>query len=160
MAEYDYVVSSLKVRQQSIFKLQDLYKILKLWLKNNGYGIDEGEYSDIERRSLSIKWVADKKADDYTKFVMEIHFKASNLEHAEFKGKKLQKGEIEVIISSYLKSDYENYWGNKFTSQFMRGIYDKFTMKAKMEKYASELKEDTHAAYDEVKSFLKLHIMR
>ncbi len=158
MAEYDYVVSSIKVKQTAVFKLQDLYKILKKWFSDRNYHLAEAEYADTERKQFSIKWLADKKADDYTKFIIEVNIKGSNLEHLEHRGKKLQKGELEVNFASYLKSDYEHYWGNKFTRQFIRGIYDKFAQKAKMDKYHEELYEDTYAAYDEVKSFLKLHV--
>ena len=93
-------------------------------------------------------------------FMIEVNLKAKDLEHVTVRSKKMQKGEVEIVFSSYIKSDYEDYWEEKGTSKFLRGIYDKFALKSKAEKYASQLKEETYAAYDEMKSYLKLHLLK
>lgn len=160
MAEYDYVISSLKVKENSVFRLADLYKVMKSWFDDHNYLVLEGEYGDVDKKHADIKWTAIQKVDDYSNFIIEARLKASNLEHMEVRGKKLDKGEIEVTFASYIKSDTEDYWAGKGTSIFLRGIYDKFSLKNKMDKYHDKLKEDTYGIYDEVKSYLKLHVLR
>lgn len=160
MAEYDYVVSGLNLKQSAIFKLEDVYKVFKTWISDHGYKIGEREYSDTDRRHLDVKWICFKKVNDYIKYTIEIRFKAKDLENIAIKNKRLQKGEIEIRFDAYLETDYEDFWEERGTSKFMRGVFDKISSKKKMDENSDELKEDTYNIYNEIKSFLGMHVFR
>ncbi len=160
MAEYDYAVPSLKVKLSSVFKLGEIYKVLKSWFETHRYYLMENEYSDTDKKQLDVKWTATRDVDDYSRFTIEINIKAKDIEHIEIKNRKVNRGSVEVVFASYIKSDYEDYWDEKGTSKFLRGIYDKFALKSKMNDYNSQLKEDTYAAFEEVKSYLRLHVLK
>lgn len=160
MSEVDYVIPSITVKQSAIIHINDLYKIMKRWFSDNGYYVEEKEYNDTNKTSLKIKWACYKKIDDYLRFVIVVKLKAKNIENITIKNKKMQKAEMEIVFESYLESDYKDYWEEKGTSKFLRGIYDKYVQKNKREKYNDELKEETHDAYNEVKSYLGLHVLK
>ncbi len=157
MGEIDYIILGISIEEKAIFNMGDLYKVMKKWFLNNKYDFIEKEYIDIEKKDIAIKWVAEKKVDDYTKFAIEVRIKTKGLKSVEIKNKKSNKGRITVKYESYLEKDYEDNWESNPMSKFLRSIYDKFILKSKFEGYSKELKEETYAVFNETKTYLGLH---
>ncbi len=157
MSEIDYIILGIKVEKKAIFNMADLYKVMKKWFLDNNYEFIEKEYIDIAKTNLSIKWVAEKKIDDYTKFVIEVRIKTQGLKIVTVKHKKSNKGKISAKFESYLEKDYEDSWETNPISKFLRSIYDKFALKSKFDQYSGQLKEETYAVFNETKAYLNLH---
>ena len=77
MQQRDVIVPSIKIKEKSIFNLDELYKILIRWFELHQYDFQEREYRDEDmgegKKHLEIKWYAEKKIDDYIKFVIVSH---------------------------------------------------------------------------------------
>lgn len=161
MAEIDYVIPALRVSQEAIIEFNELYKMMKKWFDDHGYDFFEKEYLDTQEEdystSNSIKWEAEKKIDDYTKFHIEVRIKCSDIKEVIKKDKKAVKGMIAIKFESFLEKDYEDNWEKNFMLKFTREVYDKFLLKGKFERQANDLKEETYDIFNQTKSFLRLY---
>lgn len=160
MAEIDYVIPALKVSQEAIFEFDELYKMLKKWFSDHNYDFFEREYLDTREEgsvSNSIKWEAERKVDEYTKFHIEVRLKCDNVKQVIKKDRKAVKGILVIKFECFLEKDYEDNWEKNFMLKFMRAVYDNFLLRGKFDKYAEDLREETYDIFNQTKSFLRLH---
>lgn len=165
MSQKDIIVPSVKVKDRSIFSLEELYKLLYRWFELRRYIFQEQEYRDEDmgggKKHLEIKWYAERKIDDYFKFVIEVNFLILDLEKVEIEREGLKvatnRGEIEMRVKAYILKDYDNKWENSAIMRFLREFYDKRLIRLRIEGYEGELYEETYKLLDEVKVFLNLH---
>ena len=163
MSEIDYVIppnKPLKVTQDAVFNMHDLYRHIRSWLDNNGYITFEKDYRDWVResgRSAKIKLAPWKKVDDYIKFYISVKIGFKDLKDVETKSGLLNKGEVSVKFEAYIEKDYENKWENNFMTRFMRSLYDHFFAVDRITRYKKELQDESYELFNEVKSFLGIH---
>ena len=164
MSQKDYVASGLKIKQKSIFNLDELYKIMWRWFELYGYDMQELEYRDsLEGNSkhLEIKWKSTKRIDDYIEFYILTNFLILGFENTEIEqdGVKIKtnKGEVEMNFTAFINKDYEEKWADTGYARIIREIYDKYLLKKRIETLEGELYEEVYKLLDEVKAFLNLH---
>lgn len=165
MPQKDFIVPHVKVKDRSIFSLEELYKLLIRWFENYGYDFQEQEYRENDmgegKKHLEIKWYAEKKIDDYFKYVMEINLFILGLESVEIEKDgvkhKTNRGEIEVRTKAYLLKDWQSKFEQSAFMKVFRDVYDKYIIRSRIEGYEGELYEETYKFLDEVKAFLNLH---
>jgi hypothetical protein len=159
MAEIDYVIPALKITQEGIFNLRELYRFMKKWFDENRYDFLEKKYDvkQVEEGEFpKIKWVSEKKADDYTKWHIEVSIKGKNIKGVELKKEKAHKGTLNIKLEAYLEKDYDDRWEKWFWLKFLRTCYDHLIIKGKLDKYADELSEETYDLFNKAKAFLRL----
>lgn len=157
MAETDYVVPGITIEKKGVFDLSEIYSVMKDIFSEKGYAIIEKVHKDEateEGKNLTIKWIADKDVDDYTKFMMEISIKGK-VEKSNSKKDKV-KGVISITFESYMERDPDNKWEESPSSKFMRALYDKYALKKKFSNYSKDLKDETYEIYYQMKSYLGL----
>ncbi len=163
MAEIDYVhppSKPLKVVQESTFDMNQLYKLGRSWFGKHGYDFFEKEYVSSQRedaKNASIKWEAEREVDDYVKFHIEVRIKFKNLREVQGKKKVLNSGEVSFSIEAYLAKDYEARWEKGFMSKFIRGVYDMFVIRGKIDKDKQRLDREAREFFNEIRMFLKLN---
>ena len=163
MSQKDFVASGIKVKQSGVFNLDDLYLLMYKWFELYGYDFQEQEYRDIDqagKKNLEIRWYAEKKIDDYIKYVMKISMMIVGMEKVEIEteeGKqKTSKGTAEFRFDAFLEKDYEGRWEGG-AMKFLREVYDKFIIRGRIESLEGELKAELYKFMDEVKAFLNMH---
>lgn len=162
MSEKDYVVPELIVEQKDIaFEMDELYTVLKEWSNINRYDFYEKLHTHTSVDGVNeskIKWLMERKVDDYVRFAIEatMTLKGTKVELKK-KGKAL-KGDIKIKFEAYLEKDYEDTWVNNPVNKFLRAIWDKYALATKMSGYESALKKECYELYNEAKSFLNIHI--
>jgi hypothetical protein len=164
MSQRDYVVMKMPVIQTEVaMDLDEFYKTLHQWFSSNGYDFQETEYKERreEGKNIKIKWYAEKKMDDYVKYVIETEFNIQNIEDVVVKKRdkkiKVVKCNAEVDFVAYLLKDYEDVWTKGAFVKFYREFYDRFIIGSRLGKQENELKEDVDKIVNEIKSFLNLH---
>ena len=160
MAEFDYVPGPLKVSQEATFDMMELYKLGRSWYKKHGYDFYEKEYISSHKedaRNASIKWEGERKVDDYIRFHVEVRVKFKNLRDVQGKKKMMNTGEVSFSIESYIEKDYESNWESGFMTKFIRGVYDTFIIRGKIDKDKERLEREANELYNEVRTFLKVH---
>src|SRR3989344_650406 len=75
MAEKVSIQKDLKLKQESIFDMGELYKLMYRWAKQHNYSdFIEDEYVEKisgETKNLEIAWTCIKKINDYVKAYIE-----------------------------------------------------------------------------------------
>ncbi|MBS3171528.1 hypothetical protein J4449_02865 [Candidatus Woesearchaeota archaeon] len=157
------IASGLKIKQRSVFNLDELYKVMFRWFELYGYDMQELEYRDsIEgnAKHLEIKWKATKRIDDYLQYIIITNFLILGLESVEIEQDgtktKTNKGEVEINLTGFLEKDYEDKWESGY-SRVIRDIYDKYVIHGRIDSLSGELYEEIYKLIDEVKAFLNLH---
>ncbi|MBI2663693.1 hypothetical protein HYX15_04150 [Candidatus Woesearchaeota archaeon] len=160
MSEIDYVIPALRIEQKAIFNFADLYKLLKSWFDLHNYDFYEKEYIDSMKeggeKSDSIKWEAERKVDDYTKFHIEVRLKLNDVEDVQLKDCIACRGVCSIKFESFLEKDYEDRWEKNFFLKFVRAVYDHYILSTKIEKYSAELRAETYDVFNQAKAFLNL----
>ena len=162
MAEKDTVCSG-KVAQKGIFNFKDFYAFTYDWLVGGGYKVVEKKYSEEitgDSKKIEIKWEAKKKISDYFRFVINVDWKVIGLKEAEVvkEGKKVKMntGQPEIKVTAILVKDYEHRWEDQPLWKFLRGVYDRYIIKSRIEEYQDKLKEEAEEFIAQCKSFLAL----
>ena len=160
----NYIVQGYKIKQSSIFDLDELYKTLFRWFENNGYSFYEENYQDTDTpggKQLQIYWRAEKKVDTYVMFAIEIAYLVTGLSKVEVErgGTKIKtnSGSIELRINLFMVKDYDDKWTKSGVGKNMRMLYDKFVARERLEKQEDQILGDYAALLDEIRSFLALH---
>ena len=164
MSQRDIVAQGLKIKQKSVFNLDQLYKTMFRWFELYGFDMQEREYRDSvegNAKHLEIKWKAVKRIDDYIQFVIITNFLVLGFETIEIEedGVKMKtnKGEVEMNFYAYLEKDYEDKLKDSGYAKVIREIYDKYIIKNRIESLEGELYEELYKLLDEIKAFLNLH---
>ena len=155
------VVDNVKIVQNSIFDMGELYKAMFRWFENYEYAFHEVRYDEETTpggKNVRYYWVAEKKIDAYIKFVIEVNVFIIGMGEVEIERNGLKaksnKGNIEFRISGYLQKDYNNKWDNLRVFHY---IYDKVIAKARIDRYESEFYNESKKLIDEIKAFMNLH---
>ena len=73
-------------------------------------------------------------------------------------GKKVStnKGEVKITIKANLVRDYEDRWEDRPFYKFLRGVYEKYVIRATREEYENDLENKAKEYIQEIKAFLNL----
>lgn len=161
--EQDKIFSS-KLKYEGIVNFKEFYKFCYQWLsEETGLDIIENKYSEKIRgdlKGIKIEWTGFRKITDYFQFKVEIKFEISNLSNVEIvqDGRKIQmnKGLIEMTVKGTLVRDYEGKFEKNASQKFMRGIYEKWVIYARIKEYEDKLIDDCNEFLYEAKAFLDL----
>ncbi|MBS3172387.1 hypothetical protein J4438_02305 [Candidatus Woesearchaeota archaeon] len=163
MSEIVPVVST-KIKDKGVFSMDNLYKGLKDWLVQEGYGDEATNFKEdfyVERikgdfKQLEIGWKGEKVVTSYFANQIKISIRVTSLKDVEIEkdGKKFEtnKVDIDIKIESNFIKDRENRW----TSDFFRNLYEKYIIKERAEDYMEDLYNKTYSLANEVKKFLEL----
>ena len=168
MAEKVNIQKDLKLKQESIFDMGELYKLMYRWAKQHNYSdfieVEYVEKINGEAKNLEIAWTCIKKINDYVKAYIEIKFMVIAMVDVEVNidniKRKTNKGTIDMRFTSYLKTDYEDTWASKPLTKFFRGVYDKYINKETIKDYKEDIQTELYEFMGEVKSFLNLYKFR
>jgi len=163
MPEKD-ILFKTKVKHKGIFDFAELYRILHEWLIDQGYDLNEKKYKEVVgargTRELEIEWEALRKVSDYFRYLLEVKWHPIEMTDVEVEiegvKKKMNKGQFEIEVKSTLIKDYEDRWASKPIIKFLRGLYDRYIIKDKIEQYETRLIGEMDEFVGQAKSFLAL----
>lgn len=162
MSEKDILYKG-KIKQGGIFNFKDLYSFLYELLTNEGYFINEKSYSEKvagDAKEVEIKWEAKKKVSDYFQFMINVNWRILGMKKVTIKkeGKEMSmdSGSLELAFSVTLIKDYEERWENQPFWKFMRGVYDRYIVRTRIEEYGKKAIIEVNELINECKAFLEL----
>lgn len=162
MVEKDQVFEG-KVKHKGIFDYKELYRFCYSWLIDKEYLVKEKEYTEKIHptgKEVVIEWEATRKISDYFRFFFKIKWRIMNMKDAEveIEGVKatLNKGEPEIKLTAILEKDYEHRWENSGFLKFLRGLYDKYLIRGRIDDYESRIFTEGDEFLAQVKAFLAL----
>lgn len=155
--EKEKIYSGVKIKQDSIFSLEELYKVMYRWFETKGYSFSETEYRKYGTGDMvEIIWSAEKAVDNYAKITIDITFLITGLEKIEIEiegiKSKSNKGTVEMKFDVNLILDYNKNYG-----PLVRKIYQGLLIKKRIEDYETKAAADANGLFSEIRAFLKLH---
>ena len=153
----DKLISGLKLKQDSIFNIGDLYKMMHGWFSANGYKFSEVEYRHFGQGDhVELIWKAERTIEDYAKVEITIDVLIIGMQKIEIEVEgaktKSNQGSIELEFNvQMIRDPKDKYKG------WMRKIYEKFIIKPRISLYQSTAASEADDLISEVKSFLQLH---
>jgi hypothetical protein len=162
MAEVSPVYEG-KIVHNGIFDFKALYNYLYDWFTSYQYFVIEQKYSEKikpDGKEVEILWLCLRKISDYFRFRIKIRIFILGLAPVETtrEGVKVRrdKGEIEIKFTSFLERDYEHRWETNPIAKFLRGVYDKYVIKTRIESYEDAIGAEVDEGLAQAKSFLSL----
>ena len=162
MSEKDKIFSG-KIKQAGIFTFKDLYSFLYDWLREEGYDVIEKSYNEKvsgDSKNIEIKWEATREISDYFKFQVKLDWQILGMKSVDVqkddKKVKMDSGSLEIKFSGTLIRDYEDRWENQPFWKFMRGIYERYIIKSRIDEYQIKLLGEVEELISQCKSFLAI----
>lgn len=152
-----------KIIQKGIFNFKDVYEFLYDYLGDENYDVDEVKYVEKikgDEKDMEIIWNCTKEVSDYFMFEITLTWAVLGMKKAKVKkGDKeviMDSGTIEIKFTSALIKDYENRWENNAPLKFLRGVYDRYIIRNKLDEYGVKVWEEVHDVISQTKSFLAI----
>jgi len=162
MVEKDIVFKG-KVKHKGIFDFKELYRFCFTWLVDKDYWVVEKSYSEKVNpngKEVEIEWDAKRKISDYFRFNLKVNWRILGMKDVEVEkeGAKitLNKGQPEISVSAVLEKDYEHRWESNAFLKFLRGIYDRYIIRGRIENYEDKIYSEADEFLAQVKAFLAL----
>ncbi|PIN80582.1 hypothetical protein COV16_00665 [Candidatus Woesearchaeota archaeon CG10_big_fil_rev_8_21_14_0_10_34_8] len=162
MGEKDKIFTE-KVKYAGLFDFKELYRFCYIWLTDNNYFVTEKVYSEKIQpngKEVDIEWASFKGVSDYFKFIITVKWRVLGLTSVEVekdgKKTKMDKAYLELAINGVIEKDYENKWSENAFYSFLRGIYEKYIVKGRVEGYEDKLAEECEEMIAQIKAFLAL----
>jgi len=163
MAEKKIVIPSQVISYSGIFSVSDIYSHIDSFTRQNGY--DKLELLNSEQVFSSGKDIVlliepYKKITDYAKCVLWVKMIFTDVKEVEIerdgKKKKMNKGNVTIIMQGFLITDYEGKWEQQPWFIFIRTIFDKFVFKIYTNKFEEILRHDYQTLNTHLKGYLNL----
>lgn len=162
MAEKDQIFAE-KIKYTGLWKFGEVYRYLWDWFVDNGYNAKEKGYTEKikpDGKEIEIKWESKKKISDYFRFVIKADWRILGMTETEVQKEgmkiKMNKGYIEIKFTAILEKDYEHRWEDSSFLKFLRGVYNRYIIKGRIDDYEDRIREETEEVIAEMKSFLAI----
>lgn len=163
MAEKETVFSS-KTKYNGVLSFKDFYQFCYDWLTDEfGLFVIEKKYAekiDGNVKSIDIEWEGVDKVTDYFKFSVKVVYKIRGLEKVEItqNGNKIKadKGAVEIAVKGTLVRDYDGKFEKGAIRKFLRAIYEKWVIPARVEQFEDKLIGDCDEFLAQAKAYLDL----
>lgn len=151
------------LKKKGYWDYKELYHFSFDYLKKENYEMMEKAYTEKQTdfgKEIELEWVTYRKVTDYFKFVIKLDWHILGMNPAEIerdgKKEKTNKGEVKITIRGELEKDYENRWEDKPFNKFLRGVYEKYIIRATITEYEDDLTDECVKLVSQIKAFLEL----
>jgi hypothetical protein len=153
-----------KIKYDGIFQFDGFYQFCYDWITGEmGMLLAEKKYKEKlsgESKNLEIEWKAEKEMTDYFKFEIEVSFKIIGLTKIEItegtKKIKTNKGSVEMTMKGNLLRDYKGKFEKSGFQKFLRGIYEKMVIYARVDEMQGKVISDCDEFLAQAKAYLDL----
>ncbi|MBN1923631.1 MAG: hypothetical protein JW791_02630 [Nanoarchaeota archaeon] len=149
-----------------IFNYADFYRFMKKTLEERGYFIEEKKYSHAptgDKSYVDFYWKCLKNIDDYSRFIIEVDTKFSNVEPITVLVNKVKqtkdKGDGSIKLRASLSTDYDTKWEENPIINFVKTIFENIFEKSSVNQYKKDLKNELYELENEVKSYFNVQRM-
>ena len=163
MAEKDKLFSS-KIKYNGIVDFAEFYKFCYEWLRDEtGLLLSEDKYTEKisgDAKNIDIEWTGIRNITDYFRLEVKVKFRILGLTNVEVnqgeKKIKTNKGSVEVEVKGNLVRDYEGKFEKNAFQKFLRGIYEKTVIHARVEQFQEKIINDCDEFLAQAKAYLDL----
>ncbi|MEW6062804.1 MAG: hypothetical protein AB1571_00325 [Nanoarchaeota archaeon] len=146
--------AGIQIRHTGIIDINNLYKKMQSWFKDNNYIFVEKEHTVKDKASgkeIVLKWEATRDVDDYARFVITVNFFFENLA----KEGNAMKGFAKITFWADVLLDYRKAWQRSRLLKFLFFLYNNYVIKRRIiEVYDTKLNAETTELYNLTKDIL------
>ncbi|MEM4248095.1 MAG: hypothetical protein QXH80_02415 [Candidatus Nanoarchaeia archaeon] len=153
-----------KITYEGVFDLGEIYKHAHQWFTWRKYDVSEKKYKEKMKptgKEIEIEWSVNRDIDEYSKFTHDIKWRLRDVNDVEVQKDstkiKMQKGEINFEITSFITTDRQDFWVTKPHFAFLKAFYEKYLYKGSIERMKKEIWKHGWEFYNEMKAFLNLY---
>ena len=163
MAEKETIFSSM-IKYAGIFSFKDFYKFCYEWITEE-IGMDPSETKYEEKlqgdeKKITVEWEGEKELTDYFRFDLKVKFEISGLKNVEVMqgGKKVKtnEGSVKLAVKGILVRDYKGKFEMSAYRKFLRSIYEKWVITARIEEYEGKIAGNCDEFLSQAKAYLDL----
>jgi hypothetical protein len=163
MAEKDKIYSS-KIKYGGIVNFADFYRFAYDWMvEEMGLKVVEDKYIEKlsgDSKNIDIEWTGTRKVTDYFKFEVKVMYRIIGLKKVEVvqnnQKVKTNEGSVEVKCSGTLIRDYQGKFERSAFQKFLRAIYEKWIITARVGDYEDKLADDCDEFLAQLKAYMDL----
>jgi hypothetical protein len=162
MAEKDKVYAE-KMKYTGIWDFKETYRFLYDWFIDKDYKLIEKSYTEKIKpngKEIEIKWESKRKISDYFRFVIKANWLILGMTETEVQKEgvkmKMNKGYIEIKFIAIIEKDYEHRWENNAFLKFLRGVYDRYIIRGRIEQYEKKILAEVDEVVAQAKSLLTI----
>ena len=163
MAEKETIFSST-IKYNGIFSFKDFYKFCYEWITEEmDMEISENKYEEKitgDSKNIVVEWAGEKKLTDYFRFDIKINFELMGLKNVEVAvgGTKVttNNGSAKISVKGILVRDYEGKFEMSAFNKFLRSIYEKWVIVARIKEYEDKIAGACDEFLSQTKAYLDL----
>ena len=148
-----------RIVQEGIFSIKNLSKSVIDWFEENNYYYSINDSTTKEKShgtETRLLFTGYMLIDDFAKSEIKVDFFLLNAGKVTSKGKKLDKGDLEIRITGDLIVDYKHRFSSKFKS-FLLKLYMKYLIPEKfLYHYESKVYDDSFSVFNLLKEEMGL----
>jgi hypothetical protein len=163
MAEVRLILENKQIKYNGLFRLDELYNIVKNYTGQRGYYIlEKRNQEDVleSGKRIFVELEILKSMSDYYKAEIRLEIDVKGLKDQvialDGHKQKFQHGEVSLKFFTYLKSDRRDQWEGSGFAFLMRTIMDKFVRHDLTHKTEEDVKRDTLGLADELRAYLNM----
>ncbi len=164
MAETEVVVPGDRIDYTGVFSVPELYRLIDGWLLDKGYYRIEPKHVESakpEGKFVDLELTPGKELTDYAKSALKIRIQLNGIKEVSIEGpdgkQKYNQGNVHIVLSGILETDYQGKWETKPMYQFVRFFYDKYIYKSLTGGFQGTIRGDVADLKNRLFSFLNLH---
>ncbi|MGB9675245.1 MAG: hypothetical protein ACP5IJ_01310 [Candidatus Nanoarchaeia archaeon] len=163
MANVIKLLDRENLQYSGVFNFEEFLEHARSWLSWRKFDIEEKRFEEKVKlgREYKIWWYAVKCIDEYSAIRIVFELSITDVIDVEVqidkKKKKMQKGDINIYITSELITDRQDYWTQNAFFSFLRGFYDRYIYASTIDKLKGEAWNLGWGFFNELKSFLQLY---
>ena len=163
MTEKETIFSS-SVKYTGIWNFPDFYRFAYDWLVEE-FDLWLMELKYVEKlegdsKNIDIEWEGVRKVTDYFKYQVKVKFKILGLQKVEIERngvkEKTNQGSVKVSVKGILQRDYQGKFENNAFQKFLRSIYEKWVIPARIEEYEDKIAGKCDEFLAQMKAWLDL----
>jgi hypothetical protein len=163
MSELKLLIEDKKIVYTGLFRVDELYNIIRKNLGNRGYFVIEAKNQEdiLENgKQVLIEMMPIKTISDYSKGKMRITIWLKGVKDktvtVDGHKQKYQQGEVNLVFFAMHETDYKNKWEGSGAQFFFRTLMDKFIKHDATRRVEDDIKRDCNQLADECKSYLNM----
>jgi len=163
MSDLDYFLPTQRIRHVGIFDFKEIYNLCFNWFLDEQYDFAEKNYTEklsTKGKEIEIEWAALRKATNYFRFIIKTNWHIIGMNDVEIEenGRKIKmnQGDLEIRFDVILEKDYKHQWENSKFFKNLRKTYDRYILKARIDKYEEKLFLELNNLISQVKEKLAL----
>ena len=154
---------TLRIKQNAVFDLKQLYKVFHAFAEENQYIFRETNFTRKDKSDGSeyqIECRLERKVTSFIKFIIEIEIWSLRTVEVKQEGRTMFKGEMEINFDANMEMDYpdritnKSRWEANTFTKFLRNVYIYYIKKQYFLNYAGKLWEELYGLHARTKALL------